>query len=444
MTSTGIGLRDKLDTVIKQPNIFALMPDVIYVGETDEIEIWGSQLTPDGEEPVITIADSPVPVKAISPDRIVLDVSSVVTASASAVNPVDLLADATNLIMGRDLASDLGLVSAMPVDKTLREGTPGLENLFDLVPIDPGGIVKKIPQGPQLPGGGSTGGSTSGDNSGGGLELPGGSSTLKLDYANFNDITTVVRVVSPPPPTQPADLRISRLVVTPAGLVANQNATASVTIRNDGGTAANNFLLRWKPTATHPGLTTSVPSLAAGASQTFTFNHSYVNPGSFDTVATVDVLNTVPESNEGNNDSLLHVTVAEQPPRQARVTVQFTGVTVDDDADPWPKGDGEYWFDFDVNGNTGRFPNSGTSSIGSGSTKAFTRTFTLTVAEGDTLAVFVNGKELDDDSSDDQMGTINKTYHSSQNWGSGTHNDKSTCPDGCYTMHYTISFTWLN
>jgi hypothetical protein len=138
------------------------------------------------------------------------------------------------------------------------------------------------------------------------------------------------------------------------------------------------------------------------------------------------------------------VAVAEQPPRQARVTVQFTGVTVHDDADPWPKGSGEVWLTFDVNGSTGRFPNSGTTDIDSGSTKSFTRTFIVTIAEGENLNVFVNGKEDDDDSDDDQMGTVSKTFTTGQNWGSGTHNDKSTCPDGCYTIHYTVSVAFIN
>ena len=32
-------------------------------------------------------------------------------------------------------------------------------------------------------------------------------------------------------------------------------------------------------------------------------------------------------------------------------------------------------------------------------------------------------------------------FHDS--WGHGTHSDKSTCPDGCYTIHYSIERTWL-
>ena len=337
IATTGIGLRDRLETVINQPSIFAVIPNTINIGETDEIDIWGSQLLPEGEEPAITIADVAVPTSAISRDRIVLDVSSVVAAAAQAASaPVEALASAANLVIGRDLASDLELAPALPVDKTIRDLqnpiAPGLENLFDLIPLDPGLFDEP------------------------GLELPEGSATLKLDYENHQDITTVVRVIEPTPLPLPPDLRITRFVVTPSGLVENQNARASITIQNSGGTEARNFAIRWKPTPTHPGLTNNVSSLLPGASQTFTFNHAYVNRGAFDSVATVDPLNRVAESDEGNNDRQVRVTVAEEPPRQSRVTIQFTGVTVHDDADPWPKGAGEIRFEFSANGQTSRFP----------------------------------------------------------------------------------------
>lgn len=423
MATTGIGLRERLETITDQPDIFAVIPNTIRIGETDEIDIWGSQLTPNGEEPTVTIANRSVTVGAMSSDRIVLDVSRVVAAAAQAeADPVEALAAATKLLIGRDLASDLELAPALPVDKTIRIEEPidsRLRNVFDLIRINP-------------------------DLFGPGVELPEGSATLKLEYENFEDITTVVTVIEPTPIPTPADLRISRFVVTPSALVENQNARASITVRNDGETEARNFMVRWKPTATHPGLSANVSRLMPGASQIFTFNHAYVNQGTFDTVATVDVLNRVAESNEGNNDSQVRVAVAEEPPRQARVTVRFTGVTVHDDADPWPKGAGEIWFSFSVNSASGRYPNSGSVKIGSGSTKSFTRTFPVTIAEGDTLHVFVNGREGDDDSGDDSMGTVNATYRSSQNWGTGSHSDRSTCPDGCYTIHYTISMQWLS
>jgi hypothetical protein len=227
-------------------------------------------------------------------------------------------------------------------------------------------------------------------------------------------------------------------------VIQRQNATARITVRNDGEETATNFQVRWKPTAPHVGWTNIVSSLAGGASQTFTFNDAYNIIGTFDSVASVDDLGQVAESNEGNNSSQRSVVVSEEPPRRARVTVQFTGVTVHDDADPWPKGDGEIWFTFDVQGATGRYPSTGSASIASGANRDFTRTFVMILAEGETLHLFVNGREGDDDSSDDAMGTVNETYRSVQNWGIGSHSERSSCPDGCYTIHYTISRVWLD
>jgi hypothetical protein len=423
MSRTGIGLKERLETTINQPSIFAVMPDTIRVGESQEIEIWGSQLISDTEQPTVTIAGNPVPIAAISRDRIVLDVSDVSALAAQAAGAVENLAQVDNLFIGRDLATDLQLIEPVPFDGTIIGEFRNPIDLIDLVNLDP--VVTNDP-------------------ATGGVELPAGSTTLKLDYPTHEDILTVVRIQPPVPPVQPADLRISAFTITPSGLVRNQNATATITIRNDGGTEATNFLLRWKPTAAHPGLSTNVPSLAPNAGQTFTFNQAYLTVGTFDSVVTVDELNRVAESNEANNSSIRSVAVAEQPPRQARVTVTFTGVTVHDDADPWPKGEGEVSLTFDVNGTTGRFPNSGSSGISSGSTESFTRTFTVTVAEGETLNVFVNGKEGDDDSGDDLMGTVNARYTTGQNWGSGSHNERSTCPDGCYTIHYTVTVAFIN
>ena len=425
IATTGIGLRDRLETVINQPSIFAVIPNAINIGETDELDIWGSQLLAGGEEPEITIADVPVPTSAISRDRIVLDVSSVVAAAAQAASaPVEALASAANLVIGRDLASDLELAPALPVDKTIidfeRPIAPGLENIFDLIPLDPGLFDDP------------------------GLELPEGSATLKLDYKTHEDITTIVRVIEPTPIPLPPDLRISRFVVTPSGLVENQNARASITIRNSGGTEARNFKVQWRPAPSMQAEDVNVSSLMPGASQTFNFNQNYPNRGSFDSVATVDPLNRVAESNEGNNDRQVRVTVAEEPPRQSRVTIQFTRVTVHDDADPWPKGAGEIRFEFSANGQSSRFPNSGSTKISSGASKSFSRTIQLILNEGDTLNVFVNGREGDDDSSDDSMGTVSVTYRASQNWGAGGHSERSTCPDGCYTIHYTITVQQLN
>lgn len=280
------------------------------------------------------------------------------------------------------------------------------------------------------------------------LSAPDGSTNLSLEYPERDPITAVVRIIVPTPVPQPPDLQITSFSISPASPVQRQNARATITIRNAGGLEARNFVLQWKPFAAHPGESTSISRLAAGASQTFNFDHAYINTGTFDSVAAVDVFNAVAESNEGNNNQTRSVNVQPAPPRQARVTVNFTQITIHDDADPLAAG--ELWLDFNLNGQTRRFPSSGTRDVNSGDTITLNQSFTFTLQEGrDSLNIFVNGTDEDspgfpafDDH--DPMGTVSRSYNSGNQWGAGSHSDRSTCPDGCYTLHYTITTQFLN
>lgn len=356
MTFTGVGLKQRLDKVANQPRLVAIVPETILLGETREVQVWGSGLLPDNQVPTVRIASSNVPVSASSNTQIVANVTS--------------------------------------------------------------------------------------------LSAPDGSTNLTLNYPERDPLTAVVRVIRPTPVPQPADLTITSFSISPASPVQRQNARATITIRNQGGTTARNFVLQWKPFATHPGISTSVAQLNAGQSQTFNLDFSYVNTGTFDSVAIVDVFNNVAESNEGNNNQTRSLTVQEAPPRQARVTVTFTQVTIHSDADPFAEG--ELFMDFNVNGQTRRFPSSGTRGMNDGDTIPLNITFTLTLTEGrDTLSIFVNGTDEDspgfpafDDH--DPMGTVTRSFNSGTLWGSGTHSTRSTCPDGCYTLHYTISVSFLS
>jgi hypothetical protein len=356
MTFTGVGLKQRLDTVANQPRVVAVVPESILLGETDEVQVWGSGLLPNNQAPTVQIASRDVPLSASSNQQIVANVSS--------------------------------------------------------------------------------------------LNAPAGSTNLTLQYPERDPITSVVRIVIPTPVPQPPDLQITSFSISPASPVQRQNARATITIRNNGGLEARNFVLQWKPFAAHPGESTSISRLAPGASQTFNFDHSYINTGTFDSVAVVDVFNAVAESNEGNNNQTRTVNVQPAPPRQARVTVNFTQITVHDDADPLAAG--ELWLDFNINGQTRRFPSSGTRDVNSGDTITLNQSFTFTLQEGrDSLNIFVNGTDEDspgfpafDDH--DPMGTVSRTFNSGNQWGAGSHSDRSTCPDGCYTIHYTITTQFLN
>lgn len=357
MTFTGVGLKQRLETVANQPRVVAVVPESILLGETTEVQVWGSGLTPNNQAPTVQIASRNVPLNASSQQQLVANVS--------------------------------GLGS-----------------------------------------------------------VPAGSTNLTLQYPERDPITSVVRIVVPTPVPQPPDLQITSFTITPASPVQRQNARATITIRNAGGLDARNFVLQWKPFAAHPGESTSISRLAAGASQTFNFDHSYINTGTFDSVAVVDVFNAVAESNEGNNNQTRSVNVQPAPPRQARVTVNFTQITIHDDADPLAAG--ELWLDFNINGQTRRFPSSGTRDMNSGDTITLNQSFTFTLQENrDILNIFVNGTDEDspgfpafDDH--DPMGTVSRTFNSGNQWGAGSHSVRSTCPDGCYTIHFTITTTFLN
>lgn len=280
-----------------------------------------------------------------------------------------------------------------------------------------------------------------------GFDGPEGSTNLVLSYGDREGPREVVRLARLTPTPSPPDLVIAGYSIAPASPVQRGNARATIVVRNQGAGPTNrSFVVQWKPYAAHPGLSSTVPTLAAGQSQTLTFDFAYPNPGPVDAVAIVDVFNTVAETNEGNNSLTRSVAVQPAPPRRARVGVTFTQVTVHDDADP--AADGELWLDFNISSQTGRFPNSGTKDVNSGSTYSIGKRFELTLSETEKLTIFVNGTDEDNPGfplfdDNDPMGTVSKEYVSANEWGRGSHSDRSSCPDGCYTIHYTIDVTWL-
>ncbi len=112
------------------------------------------------------------------------------------------------------------------------------------------------------------------------------------------------------------DLTITDFHYTPANPVQGEDTTFSVTIKNQGNTTANNFVVSVNPQAFvifTPGpstLTTNIASLAPGASQTLTFHYQYPVYGNFRAIAQVDDFNNVAESNEANNTALANLVVS--------------------------------------------------------------------------------------------------------------------------------------
>lgn len=278
------------------------------------------------------------------------------------------------------------------------------------------------------------------------LNIPDGSTNLALVYEGRDSIPAVVSIARLTPTPAPPDLTLASFTVNPSSPVQRGNARATLVVTNQGQGPSRNFVVQWKPFAGHPGLSTSVPALNAGQSQALTFDFAYPNAGTVDSVASVDVFNTVAETNEGNNSRTLTLSVRPAPPRQARVTVTFTQISVHDDADPAAAG--ELWLDFNISGRTGRWPNSGTKDVDSGNTYAINKSFQFTLTEGEKLTVFVNGTDEDNPGfplfdDNDPMGTVSNEFVSANEWGKGSHDPRSTCPDGCYTIHYTVDVAWL-
>ncbi|QPC80544.1 hypothetical protein G4Y79_12555 [Phototrophicus methaneseepsis] len=476
ISSTGFGLKDRLESVTEQPDIFSIRPTEIIVGETTEIDIWGNSLMPNGEQPVVTIGDVALPITA-SDDRLVVDVSSLQENAQSSSVAVgmdfeiasDVVAVLTNPGLTRDLLEsttgptlaldtrigtvidtnfDFSLVptsvlvptsiALTPVPTPISTPTGPITDRFPSRVIMDRAILNDIGFSPDF--GIDVGDLVEVPNVNEIISLiPEGAAVMVMDYENFEDITAIVRVTIPQPPQTPPDLRVSSFTLNPSTSIKDDNVQAVITIQNAGQTEATNFNVVWRPTgAVNMTRSQNVTSLAGGATQTFTFNFAYPTVGTFTSVVELDTLNQVAESNEGNNSQQRNMTVQERPPRRAEVTVTFTSVTIIDDSET---GEGELVLDFNVNGQTARYPNSGTKGINSGNSYSFTRTLSVTLQEGQNLNIFVNGREEDSgiNGGDDDMGRVDVSFTSGQDWGSGSRSTQAQCSDGCYRIFYTIS-----
>lgn len=282
-----------------------------------------------------------------------------------------------------------------------------------------------------------------------GLTLPDGvfDAVLLYDNVESDNARAVVEIKNPPPPLKPADLVVVSFSLSPASPIQRGNTTASIVIRNTGETEARNFSLEWKPFAQSQSERSDGITLAAGETRPFTFNFAYPNPGTVDSVAIVDPTNRVQESREDNNSrTLSNVVVRQAAPRQAQVRVTITQIIIHDKSEPLANG--EVRFNFNIGGQTGRFPSSGTRSVGNGAILNVNRTFTLTLTEGQNLPILITGLEEDNpgfplfDDHDD-MGTVSETLRSSEEWGRGTKSFRSSSPRN-FTVTMNITVTFLN
>ena len=98
-----------------------------------------------------------------------------------------------------------------------------------------------------------------------------------------------------------SDLIITGVDFSPDPSVVTDAMTATVHVYNQGNTAAGQFRVQWKPSPFGTVQSKQVNGLAANTGTDVVFNYTYALPGTFLTTSTVDVLNSVPETNEFNN-----------------------------------------------------------------------------------------------------------------------------------------------
>lgn len=128
------------------------------------------------------------------------------------------------------------------------------------------------------------------------------------------------------------DLSVNAVSLSPGTPVEDNNFSVNVTISNTGNGTANNVKVRLIIEASGmdvsaPNSETTISSIAAGASASYTFSDlQSEDTGDFDIRVRVDPDNAISESNEGNNDRTIDVTVSE-----SRADLVVNGLDVDTD-----------------------------------------------------------------------------------------------------------------
>lgn len=145
-------------------------------------------------------------------------------------------------------------------------------------------------------------------------ETSGGSRDVVLTYPDGKEARDVVRLIRLTPTPVPPDLTITTFTLSPASPQVRDNVTATITVRNLGGPAGASRL-KWLPCAdlTQAVAALPVPALGAGEQRTFTLNFAYTSARTCQSLAIIDELNTVAESNEANNQASRSITIRPEP-----------------------------------------------------------------------------------------------------------------------------------
>lgn len=129
--------------------------------------------------------------------------------------------------------------------------------------------------------------------------------------------------------------------------------------------------------------------------------------------------------------------------RQLAVTLNQVSILHDESADF----DDDLWMEFDIAGETGRWPDRGSKRVQHGQVYHLNKRFLVEVAETAALSVFAQGVDEDNGvrsmgqpgfDNDRQTGIVTRRYTAADNWGIGVHEDRSSGGPGGYVLRYTI------
>lgn len=147
----------------------------------------------------------------------------------------------------------------------------------------------------------------------------------KFGAAENNNLKILNLTIKP----APIDLIITGFTINPASPVRGVEATATITVKNNGPWPANDFAVQWLLNQDDAfGPLQFVNGLNPGESRTLTFEGTYFVTGTFTSKAIVDVFNNVVEPGPGaetNNESTKTVTVV---PQESTIKVTLTTVNV--------------------------------------------------------------------------------------------------------------------
>ena len=119
--------------------------------------------------------------------------------------------------------------------------------------------------------------------------------TVQESDEGNNQLTSSIYVHAPQP-----DLKADDIFLNISSPISGDSVLVTGIFRNDGETSANNVVTNLNISGLLVN-TTTIPTLAAGSSQTITWVWNPISNGYFDIQLSVDPQNTIVESNENNN-----------------------------------------------------------------------------------------------------------------------------------------------